>query len=342
MIAASLGVFQALLLAGHLLTLERGNRLAHFLFALMLIGLSIRIGKSVFNYYLIIEPWQRNLGLAGLLLVGPSFWLYGKAISQRLSRLSTTDFLSFAPAVLFAAFCWLIPNQKDWPSYLSYTLVMSHWAIYLCLSAMLNARIKQVLAVEAGDWHRHILVGLCIVWCYYFLGFIGVLPYYLGGAVVYSLLIGGLTVLLLNRKHFSAHKYLQTKQSGQQSLSTMKTIELSMSDNKLYLDSGLTVAKMAEFLELTPRQVSRAINEHSGLGFAAFIKQYRLDHAKRLLADPKYQNAKMATIAAESGFGNVASFNSAFASLENNTPTEFRNQAFLSQVTKTLSEFTNS
>ncbi len=324
MIAASLGVCQALLLTGHLLTLERGNRLAHRLFALMLIGLSIRIGKSVFNYYLVIEPWQRNLGLAGLLLVGPSFWLYGKAISQRLSRLTKSDLLHFAPACIFALFCWLIPNQKDWASYLSYTLVTGQWAGYLYLSTKLNGQINRILALEAGVWHRQILVGLCILWCYYFLVFVRVLPYYLGGAVVYSLLICGLTFLFLNRKHFSTNKYLQTNQSSQQSRSNMNRIEQVMSHGELYLDSELTVAKLADQLNLSARQVSRAINEVRGIGFATFVKQYRLEHAKRLLADPKYQKAKIATVASESGFGNVASFNSAFASQENITPSEYR------------------
>ncbi len=324
MIAASLGVIQALLLVGHLLTLERGNRLAHRLFALMLIGLSIRIGKSIFNYYLVIEPWQRNLGLAGLLLVGPSFWLYGKVISQRLTRLSVNDVLSFVPAAIYVLLCWLIPNQKNWASYLSYTFVMSQWAVYLYLSAKLTSQIKNLLALEAVAWYRQILIGLFIVWCYYLLVFISVLPYYLGGAVVYSLLICGLTVLFLNRKHFSANRYLQTKLSNQQSQDVMEQIELAMNNHGVYLDPDLTVGKMASILNLSDRQVSRAINELRGIGFAAYVKRFRLEHAKRLLADPTFGKAKIATIAAESGFGNVASFNSAFASFENMTPSEYR------------------
>ncbi len=327
MVAASLGVCQALLLAGYLLILDRGNRLAHRLFALMLIGLSIRIGKSIFNYYLVIEPWQRNLGLAGLLLVGPSFWLYGRVISRQQIRLNAVDIIHFLPAALYALFCWLIPNGRDWPSYLSYALVTGQWAVYLILAGQQMSQIKQMLAKEASTWHRHILIGLSLVWCYYFFVFIRVLPFYLGGAVVYSMLIYGLTVLFLERKHFSTTNYRQTRQSNQQSQLTMRQIEQAMDDHQLYLQPKLTVAKMAEALGLAPRQVSRAINEHQGLGFAAFVKQYRLSHAKRLLVDPDYQKAKIATIAIDSGFGNVASFNSAFASQERITPSEYRDRA---------------
>ena len=326
MIAASLGVFQALLLIGHLLTLDRGNRLAHRLFALMLLGLSIRVAKSVFNYYLVLDPWVRNLGLAGLLLVGPSFWLYGKVITQRLAQIKPIDVLQFAPAVFYGFFCWLIPNQKTWASYASYVFIMSHWAIYLCLSIKTTKQINETLAREAGAWHRQVLIGLWVLWCYYSLVFVGIVPYYLGGAVVYSLLIAGLTILFLNLSHFSATKYLQTKQSSEQSRSTMTVIEIAMSEDKPYLDSKLTVSKLAQSLDLSPRQVSRAINEFSGLGFAAFVKQYRLDHAKKLLADPSYGKAKISSIAQESGFGNVASFNSAFLAQENVTPSEFRDQ----------------
>ncbi len=307
----------------------------------MLVGLSIRIGKSVFNYYLVIEPWQRNLGLAGLLLVGPCFWLYGKAIIQRQTQLNVRDLLCFAPALVYAAFCWLIPNQKDWISGLSYALVMSHWAIYLYLSAKQASTIKRTLALEASTWHRQILIGLGVLWSYYFLVFVQVLPYYLGGAVVYSLLIFGLTILLLDRKHFSSNKYLQTKQSTEQTRSTMKRIEQVMDSDALYLDPELTVAKMANLLNLSTRQVSRAINEVRGQGFSAFVKHYRLEHAKRLLADRKYQKAKMVTVASDSGFGNVASFNSAFTTLENTTPSEYRDRVTKESNNKTRSEITN-
>ena len=215
------GWFQALLLTAYLLTISQRRRLAHRLFALMLIGLSIRIGKSIFNYYLDIEPWQRNIGLAGLLLVGPSFWLYGKAIGERLSGLSKRHWLHFAPAALYVLFCWLIPNQKNWASYLSYALVTGQWAIYLVLSFRQSRGITQTLSLEAKTWHRQILIGLVVLWFYYALVFVGVLPYYLGGAVTYTLLMGGLTVLLLNRKHFSAGKYDQTNQSSEESRSAM-------------------------------------------------------------------------------------------------------------------------
>ncbi len=324
MVAASLGVCQAMLLCGHLLTLDRGNMLAHKLFALMLLGLSIRIGKSIFNYYLIIEPWHRNLGLSGMLLVGPAFWLYGNAISQKLIRIQRKHLLHFAPALLYSAFCWLIPNARDRPSYISYGLVTLQWAVYLMLSARQAPLIDQVLALEARVWHRQVLIGLCILWLYYMLVFARLLPYYLGGAVVYSLLIYGLTVLFLNRKHLSTSRYRQTKQSIQQSQTTIEQIEQAMRDEQLYLDPNLTVARLGESLSLPARQVSRAINEHRDMGFAAFVKHYRLDHAKALLADPTQQHAKIATIARDSGFGNVASFNSAFAEYEQCTPSVYR------------------
>ena len=330
LVMASLGVFQALLLTAYLLTISQRRRLAHRLFALMLIGLSIRIGKSIFNYYLDIEPWQRNIGLAGLLLVGPSFWLYGKAIGERLSGLSKRHWLHFAPAALYVLFCWLIPNQKNWASYLSYALVTGQWAIYLVLSFRQSRGITQTLSLEAKTWHRQILIGLVVLWFYYLLVFVGVLPYYLGGAVTYTLLMGGLTVLLLNRKHFSAGKYDQTNQSSEESRSAMARIEQAMRARKLYLDPKLTVAKLGDILSLSPRQVSRAVNEQCGVGFAAFLKQYRLEHAKSLLANPDHRKAKIATIAVESGFGNVASFNSAFNEVVNCPPSEYRKRALRS------------
>ena len=68
LVLSCLGLAQAIFLITYLLSLKKGNRLAHIVLALLILGLTVRIGKSVLNTYIILEAWQRNLGISAILL----------------------------------------------------------------------------------------------------------------------------------------------------------------------------------------------------------------------------------------------------------------------------------
>jgi AraC-like DNA-binding protein len=61
--------------------------------------------------------------------------------------------------------------------------------------------------------------------------------------------------------------------------------------------------------------------------FVEFVNQFRIDHAKVLLKDSKYSREKISTIAFDSGFGTVTSFNVSFKKTTGLTPSEFRKRA---------------
>lgn len=97
-----------------------------------------------------------------------------------------------------------------------------------------------------------------------------------------------------------------------------------MQTDKLYLQTDLNLQKAAEYLALLPRELSEALNRTSGKGFKSLLRQYRIEHACGLLADPANCDSGVLEIALESGFATKSVFNTAFKTEVGQTPSGYR------------------
>lgn len=97
-----------------------------------------------------------------------------------------------------------------------------------------------------------------------------------------------------------------------------------MITERIFLDPELTFATFVKRMGASERTVRTLINHELGYDhFRTFLNHYRVAEARRLLADAS-RNDKLATIALESGFASLASFNRAFRTLEECTPSDYR------------------
>lgn len=327
LVLCSLGIAQGLFLCIYLLTLKKGNRLAHRLLVLVILGLIIRIGKSILNEYLHLIPWQRNLGIAGILLVGPSVWLYGRVLLKKQSELTTINLLHFLPYILFTIFCWAVPNRADFVSYAIYYLVFAHLFVYLLLSISQLIHHKEERQTQLFKWHRNLILGIALVWFFYIGNISGLIPFYIGGALFFSFLVYIFSFLLLRQHTFSLEKYQRSTLNPSTAKNLMQSLTQFFESEEADLHSELTLASVAKNLDTSPRILSQVINENKGINFSEFVNYYRIEKAKKLLMASETKNEKMASIAFDSGFGNVTSFNLAFKSFTNLTPSEFKKQA---------------
>lgn len=119
-------------------------------------------------------------------------------------------------------------------------------------------------------------------------------------------------------------KYAATKMEGTELQQCCNKVGQFMSSNKPYLDSDLTLPKMAEDLKVSTHHLSQVINEIHGKNFFNFINQYRVEEVKRKIQDPKYQNYSLLGIAYESGFNSKSAFNRVFKNITGNTPSAYR------------------
>lgn len=93
---------------------------------------------------------------------------------------------------------------------------------------------------------------------------------------------------------------------------------------KPFLDPDINIDTMARRLSLPERTLSKILNQHFGKNFFEFINEYRIEEAKRLLADPQKKDWNMLDILAEAGFSSKSTFNAIFKKYVGQTPSQFR------------------
>lgn len=94
---------------------------------------------------------------------------------------------------------------------------------------------------------------------------------------------------------------------------------------RLHLDPELTFGDFVQAMGAPERAVRRLINQELGHEhFRAFLNAYRVEEARRILSDPGRGRDKLISVAFDSGFASLPSFNRVFRELEGRTPSAFR------------------
>jgi AraC-like DNA-binding protein len=97
-----------------------------------------------------------------------------------------------------------------------------------------------------------------------------------------------------------------------------------MKDKKPYLDSELSLSKLAQAVGMNRSQLSQLINDGVGENFYDFVNHYRIEEVKRLMVDPQMNNFNLLGIALEAGFKSKSTFNLIFKRFTGLTPTEYK------------------
>lgn len=103
-----------------------------------------------------------------------------------------------------------------------------------------------------------------------------------------------------------------------------RMIGVYMEKDKPYLDSDLTLPKLAEKLNVPTHHLSQVINEIHGQNFFDFINKYRVEEVKRKMHDSGFEKYSLLGIAMESGFNSKSAFNRVFKKFTGSTPSTFR------------------
>lgn len=93
---------------------------------------------------------------------------------------------------------------------------------------------------------------------------------------------------------------------------------------KPYLNPELTIAKLADELNVNVDNVSFIINRYLKTNFFDFINSYRVEEFKKRCRDPKNDKITLLGIAFDSGFNSKATFNRVFKKATGLTPSEYK------------------
>lgn len=98
----------------------------------------------------------------------------------------------------------------------------------------------------------------------------------------------------------------------------------AIKDEEFFRNENVSIKELAELIGEQPYLVSQAINTVMGKTFFELINEERVNVAKRLLTDEKYNHLSLVGIGFESGFNSKTTFNTTFKKHTGMTPSEFK------------------
>ncbi|MCL6273354.1 helix-turn-helix domain-containing protein [Muricauda sp. 2012CJ35-5] len=299
--------------------------------------MAFRIGKSVMlNFGDDLEAVFIFVGLAMLLLIGPLFRWYYMAMTKPDFKLEQKSLFELLPFVLIFVSSLFV--TQEW--YENSELVIIVFAsgllfIYLHLAFYIgwvwHSLHKKKRTLGKGTltksqkaiitWLQYLAIGLSVIWLTYVMNILdGAIPYIIG-PIVYSIVI-----------YFLSFKAFQLKtpeldgaafgENNDQAL--FGQLVEQVVKGKLYLESDLTLSKLGGLIGKPPQITSGLINQYANRNFNDFVNYYRIQEAKQLLSQMENQKFTISSIAFDTGFSSLSSFNSAFKKFEGMTPSVYR------------------
>ena len=281
--------------------------------ALAIAGLTLRIGKSSLNAVLDLEPWMRNVGLAGLLVAGPATWLF--AAARPVDR---RGLVHLAPAVVFTLLAAWIPNEPRQPlSLLVYGLVVAHYAGYLGVAGRTDRTRSTLLLVLP----QAVLAVLFVAVAFGFPGLY--LPTMLAGLLALVGFSGPVVATMVSRVPVEQPRYAYSNWHEDDYAALATRFDRLLDDPALFTRPDLTLAAVARRLGVSAKRVSEAINQRNGDSFRQALNRRRVDHALPLLASGR---GTITEIALACGFNSPESFARAFRRIREISPSDYRQQ----------------
>ncbi len=95
-------------------------------------------------------------------------------------------------------------------------------------------------------------------------------------------------------------------------------------NKKPYRNPDYNLQMLADDLAISRHKLSHVINTGQKKNFYKFINEFRVEEAKKMLADPSYDHYSVLGVAMDCGFNAKTSFNRIFKEETGLTPTEFK------------------
>jgi AraC-like DNA-binding protein len=168
--------------------------------------------------------------------------------------------------------------------------------------------VLQALGVPTLEFYG-IAIPIAVSFIIYFMGYLG-----LRQPEIFS----------ASEETGSGKKYARSTLSPERAAQQLEKLQAFMTDNKPYLESELTLTRLAEQLDVPPHHLSQMLNESLSQNFFDFVNSYRVEEAKQLLQVPDKSAYTVLALAEEAGFNSKTAFNTAFKRFTGETPTEYR------------------
>lgn len=315
------------LLVIYLLTRRPHRAGANVWLALLLMALTLRFGKSAVQGFIDVGAVARNVGLAGMLGIGPTLLAY---VSHRPVPRTLRDAWSVAlhalPALVLLFGAAVVPNApENAVAAVIYLLILSHLATYLIAAWRALRRTSNPTQDGLRITFAAAITAYWLAWC----GIAAGVPYlYVGLCAVHALGAAALCWLALSRHPWLAsiwdsERYSHLLQSSDEAAALLARATRLVNDDRLFADPQLTIERLARRLVVPRNELSRAINAGTGRTFRSWLNDFRVAHAREALERGWLDDRRLIDLAEASGFASLSSFNRAFRTVTGVAPSQY-------------------
>jgi AraC-like DNA-binding protein len=338
---SALGAFNGIIISCYLLFFKKPKSSAAYFLGLLLLALSIRITKAIFNYFYPNLPRiYLQIGLSGCFLIGPSLYYFTRAVLENIQktpmRWKYTYWAWIAGIVILGIIVPYSTHPWDWNHYIVH-IIYAQWVAYFMLTGwilrnvikriflkteQLSPREKPVLSIFFGN--TVILIAYLIV---FFWSFSSV---YIAGALFFTLLLYLNIPLFISRKKANTdflgstetERYAKKKINSDYAISLTEKLQKIIITEELYKNPDLKLNDLAKAVNISGHQLSQLLNDNLSKSFAMYINEYRIARACELIANDK--GIKLEEIGYEVGFNAKSTFFTAFKKHRGTTPALYK------------------
>lgn len=343
--------------ANHCLTVFFGCLLAHSACIILMWNAQIAPKLNTFSSAIVVTTCLANL------LKGPSLLLYVTAITQAGFSFNRKQLIHLVPAIAIVTLMLALNIHLDDLKGITQTehqrLIHDMWllmkglpAVYAlaCIPiALSTSHLMQSFYSSDSEMGKNWLSLLCIGYAAYWgltffsqlfgntltklwldngsmADILGIASNYLAFGLLLTLFSYSvsLTQQQLGRALTAAKPRSAAKTTPLKVDSLANTIESSMKNEKLFLQSNLTAEQFAEHVGHATRDISTVLNQHFGKNFFEFINTYRVEEAQRLLISPEHIDTSITDILYMAGFNSKSAFQRFFKRITEMSPSEYR------------------
>jgi len=326
---SALGVFNATLLTLYFLFGGSQRRFTNLYLGLLMLALSIRIGKSVFLFFnRSLSEGYIHLGLMGCLAIGPLVWYFVQSRIRGTDRFRPSLLLHLLPVLGLGIFAeWGVSYRTDrllWQDIIRG--IYLQWGLYAVTSLLVVVvRLLRKQKLSDPRWTLSVAGGVFLIWLAYVTSS---WTSYIVGALLFTfvvyMLIWILVVEVFRPAAERRRKRSKPTLPESERMAIQQRLEEALMGKNRYRDPNLTMPALAKEAGLTPHQLSDFLNRQMGVSFSRFINGYRIREAREKLA--KDSHLTVEAIAYECGFNATSTFYAAFKEITGQTPAAYRKQ----------------
>lgn len=334
----SLGVFNGFLVSIYFLFFNRQKRIQNFWFGLLVLFLSLRIGKSVYRIFAPqdqIDLLVMQVGLSACFLIGVTLFYYIKSSIENRKTLPKSWIIHFSILFLFVTIVGIVKpytgNYEFWRDFI--WVIYGVWSLYILASFyLLKDIVKKIFSktskcTTAELWLIGVVLANALIFIAYIVGYFFL---YLVGTITFSVVFYVLLIFFLSKKNRETifqdipEKYAAKKIQDNEASLLIEKLDALMKQKELYKNSNVKLLDIAKELQITPHKLSQLLNDNIGKSFAAFLNTYRIDEAKNILKENT--NLTLEFVGFEAGFSSKSNFYATFKKQVGLTPAQYQKQ----------------